>query len=57
MHFTFSMIRMLHVLLFSFLVSFSITAQEQPQSFLYGDALPDAPELAARGDFKVGLKY
>lgn len=25
-------------------------------AFLYGDALPDAPELSARGDYKVGVR-
>ena len=26
------------------------------QEFVYGDALPDAPELAARGEYKVGVR-
>jgi predicted dienelactone hydrolase len=28
----------------------------QSTSFLFGDALPDAPELAARGQYKVGVQ-
>lgn len=35
-----------------FLVSNTINAQE----FLYGDQLPDAPELSARGDYDVGVR-
>ncbi|MFY0687507.1 MAG: dienelactone hydrolase [Cyclobacteriaceae bacterium] len=31
-------------------------AQKAENSFLYGDALPDAPELAQRGDYKVGVQ-
>jgi predicted dienelactone hydrolase len=30
--------------------------QAQTQEFLYGDALPDAPELSARGSYAVGVK-
>ena len=30
--------------------------QAQTQEFLYGDALPDAPELSARGAYTVGVK-
>ena len=48
--------RSLKVLFFSLLISFSITAQGQGQAFLYGDALPDAPELAARGDYQIGVQ-
>ena len=32
------------------------TAQEAVTPFLFGDALPDAPELAKRGDHKVGVR-
>ena len=28
----------------------------QTESFLYGDALPDAPELTARGTYKIGVR-
>ena len=31
-----------------------VTAQED--SFVFGDALPDAPELSARGDYNVGVR-
>lgn len=54
MQFTFPMMRILNVLFFSFLLLVSMSAQEAP--FLYGDALPDAPELAARGDYQVGVQ-
>jgi hypothetical protein len=37
--------------LFSF--SYSQTAEE---TFVYGDLLPDAPELADRGDYSVGIQ-
>ncbi len=40
-----------------FLFSFSgFFARSQSHEFIFGDALPDAPELAARGDFKVGVQ-
>ncbi|MEM8523582.1 MAG: dienelactone hydrolase family protein [Bacteroidota bacterium] len=38
------------------LLSFSSIAQKETPAFLPGDALPDAPELAARGDYKVGVR-
>lgn len=41
------------------LLTFSLSdlfAQSQNNDFVVGDALPDAPELAARGDFKVGVQ-
>ncbi|MDZ7935054.1 MAG: dienelactone hydrolase family protein [Emticicia sp.] len=31
-------------------------AQNTAETFVYGDALPDAPELAARGAYKVGVR-
>ncbi len=31
-------------------------AQTADHTFIYGDALPDAPELAHRGDYKVGVR-
>lgn len=36
-----------------FLMSFG---QQDESSFIYGDMLPDAPELAARGSYKVGVR-
>lgn len=41
------------LLLTSFLIHPFIQGQE---TFIYGDLLPDAPELAARGDFKIGVR-
>ena len=36
---------------------FAITSiNAQTQDFLYGDPMPDAPELSARGEFKVGVQ-
>ncbi len=32
------------------------TAQVQTESFLFGDALPTAPELSWRGEYKVGVR-
>lgn len=53
MKFTFPIHR---TLLFSLLLSNSIFAQENANSFIYGDDLPDAPELAVRGDYQVGVQ-
>lgn len=42
-------------LLMIFIVgSLSVSAQDDP--FIFGDLLPDAPELAARGDYGVGFR-
>jgi len=38
------------------LITTCITAQLNDPSFIIGDALPDAPELSARGDYKVGVR-
>ena len=47
-----------YLIITSFLVvllsSISIIAQDK--SFLYGDALPDAPELAPRGAYTIGVR-
>jgi len=40
--------------LFAFFTTSTI-AQTNNESFVIGDALPDAPELAARGSYKVGV--
>jgi predicted dienelactone hydrolase len=37
-------------------VSLNLFSQNKNEPFLYGDALPDAPELAKRGDYKVGVR-
>lgn len=42
----------LFILLFNLNFSFS---QNIENEFIFGDALPDAPELAARGKYKVGV--
>jgi predicted dienelactone hydrolase len=41
-------------ILFNGLAINSINAQTQ--DFLYGDQMPDAPELSARGEYKVGVQ-
>jgi predicted dienelactone hydrolase len=38
------------------LLSAAVFAQQPSAAFLNGDALPDAPELAVRGNFKVGVQ-
>ncbi len=43
------------LILFVFLLSTN-WVNGQDSSFIYGDALPDAPELAMRGDFPVGVR-
>ncbi|MGB5668805.1 MAG: dienelactone hydrolase [Maribacter sp.] len=45
-------------LIFSLLLLFLFSNGNfaQQNEFLYGDALPDAPELATRGDYKVGVR-
>ncbi|MGA1030556.1 MAG: alpha/beta hydrolase family protein [Flavobacteriaceae bacterium] len=42
--------------LFFFLILFSLPAQEDATAFVYGDLLPDAPKLAARGNYTVGVR-
>ncbi|MDL5512848.1 dienelactone hydrolase family protein [Arenibacter sp. M-2] len=51
---TFSRFIQLQILL-CFLVS-STVLNAQNESFIYGDALPDAPELASRGAYKIGVR-
>jgi predicted dienelactone hydrolase len=41
------------IVVFQFVFLNKTIAQEP---FVYGDALPDAPELAARGEYKVGVR-
>ncbi|MEO0331217.1 MAG: dienelactone hydrolase [Bacteroidota bacterium] len=43
------------ILLTSWSNSFTF-GQSTENAFIYGDLLPDAPELAARGDFSVGVQ-
>ena len=44
------------LLLFQISNPASALAQASKNTFVYGDALPDAPELAARGDYPVGVR-
>lgn len=43
-------------IIFLFCAFSSSFAQTKPNSFIYGDLLPDAPELAARGEYSVGVR-
>jgi predicted dienelactone hydrolase len=43
-----------HLMLF--IVLFNSAVQAQTSEFVVGDALPDAPELSARGAYKVGVQ-
>ena len=36
-----------------FFIGFTLSAQDD---FLYGDAMPDAPELSVRGDHTLGVR-
>lgn len=49
-----AMLKTTTYLLFFFLVGYTLTGQDT--SFVYGDALPDAPELSERGPFSVGVR-
>lgn len=44
------------LLLLLFLLTTSLLAQKDAEPFVYGDALPDAPELAQRGTYAVGVR-
>ena len=44
---------LLFSLIFQNLIGYSQTPKD---NFIIGDALPDAPELAVRGEFKIGVK-
>ena len=44
------------LLLLQFFSPNSLNAQQTENPFLFGDALPDAPELSARGNYKVGVR-
>lgn len=56
MKFTFQILPGIKVILLLTFLSNSVFAQENSNPFLYGDALPDAPELAARGDYQIGVQ-
>ncbi|MFD2570806.1 alpha/beta hydrolase family protein [Spirosoma soli] len=53
-----SSVRLVRVLLMTLFVGAALSgqAQENKDSFVFGDPLPDAPELAARGTSKVGVR-
>lgn len=53
MKFIFSVV---NIIAFSLLASTVILAQADANPFIYGDALPDAPELAARGAYQIGVQ-
>ncbi|MFK7811247.1 MAG: alpha/beta hydrolase family protein [Maribacter sp.] len=42
--------------IFALLTFLVFTIPSNAQEFLYGDPLPDAPELSARGDYQVGVR-
>jgi predicted dienelactone hydrolase len=45
------------IVLFScFFIQISYSQGNNADEFIFGDALPDAPELAARGKYKVGVR-
>ncbi len=46
------------IITFSLIISFLLPTEKifSQDTFVYGDALPDAPELALRGEFKVGVR-
>lgn len=50
--------KFLAFIVFAFLLgnSYPNFAQTVPKQFIYGDLLPDAPELAARGEYAVGVQ-
>ena len=38
------------------LAFFTLSLTQAQDTFVYGDLLPDAPELAGRGDYKIGVR-
>lgn len=51
----FSLILALNFSIFCVFITTLSIGQGAENTFIYGDALPDAPELAARGDHQVGV--
>ncbi len=47
---------LVRILSVQFLAASFSFSQITENIFVYGDALPDAPELSARGDFKIGVR-
>lgn len=56
MPFTFPKLSLNVAFLTTLLLPLFSLAQEKNHSFLYGDALPDAPALSARGEYQVGVQ-
>ena len=48
--------KLLRTLFFMGLLLPALLIAQKETSFVYGDALPDAPELSARGSYKVGVR-
>jgi predicted dienelactone hydrolase len=46
----------LFLLLFTFFIIHTSFGQKSTDAFIYGDLLPDAPELAGRGEYKIGVR-
>ncbi len=46
----------IQIIILSFFISVYGFSQETENPFVYGDLLPDAPELAARGEYTVGVQ-
>ncbi len=44
------------IVVFQLVILSKSYSQANKDTFVYGDALPDAPELASRGEFKVGVR-
>ena len=44
------------LVLLGFIFSFTILTAQTTHEFIVGDALPDAPELSARGPYKIGVQ-
>lgn len=44
------------IVLLSLLLGFFASVEAQNQSFIYGDPLPDAPELSKSGDHHIGVR-
>lgn len=47
---------LLSIIFLNLYLPYSGYSQTTGKEFIYGDALPDAPELAKRGEFKVGVR-
>ena len=56
MRFSSSLCSLISPMAFLFLLNISVEAQPDNHPFVYGDALPDAPELSARGAYAVGVQ-